>query len=104
MESVKPGDIMARSDELDSFVKEWDLEMFFERLIDFCKQSSQELNKYEYGSEAVIFCGEYRKLQKRRRDGIISFDDLDRNEGGLVRRAMELKQSVLKEYRRRVPP
>lgn len=102
MTDVKPGDIHARSNELDSFVMEWEMETFFERLIDFCKQCSIELLKYDYESDAIILCGEYRNLKKKERSGTIDDDQILLNERKFAKRGMMIKQDVLNEYARRL--
>ena len=110
MDSVKPGNIIGRSQDLDSYVKNWELEYFFVDLIDVCRDGSDEIKSKsngrrgnEFTNEALICCGQFRQLQKLDRNGDIDFEELQRRETIIVRRAMELRDSLVKQYAECVP-
>lgn len=98
---VEPGDLFARSDQLDGLVIEDELDEFFEGLLQYCQEFGRELKKPDLGFEAVLLCRDFRAVQKKFRSRRITSEDYSVTERDCIWRAMELKDTILTLFSRR---
>ena len=97
---IASGDIYARLEQLDEFVRSANFEPFYEGLLDVGVDATKELRDKQFKIDALVINSEFNDLKRRKRSGTETSTDLAIMHRQCVVRGLQLREDIEERYTR----